>query len=663
MIPSDSTFPTPAGTSLSDFSANLRFLHAHGLLEPLLADRTTNTPIVWATNTYADLGFGFLPRDSIRPERILDTPGFVLRPRAAKAFEDRSSRTKSHAEVFTPLPVCRRMIGALELPGDAAALLDATCLEITCGEAPFLSTRYDPATGTPVPPPDRFGILDRKLRAAATLAAESEDFPALALRACRSTYGYEFQGDNLLIARINLFMAIVEAFPSPPIDAVMRKIALVIAANLVQMDGLSGTVPYLPVSVHDGETALFGHDNCFPPLPPPPPPIPQQTLFAFDIDSAPSTSDLRPAAVWTDWKHNRSTYFPKPEKQPTSKEVSMKFDYVIGNPPYQEETADTSDNPVYHTFMDSAYEVGSKVCLITPARFLFDAGKTPKAWNGKMLNDPHLKVLEYHQTSEASFPGINIMGGLAISYHDVSCDFGPIQTFSPFPELNAILHKVIAHSSFSSLETIIFLQNKWNLDALYKEHPEFVHKIGSGGREKRLTTSIFALSVFHDKRLSKDASILGLVENKRCWKFVKTKFLSPHPAMEKFKVIVPKSNGSGAIGEIVPTSMIGEPMIGVPMTGVTQSFIMIGAFDKQSAAEACLKYIKTKFARTLLGVLKITQDNPPEKWRYVPLQDFTPSSDIDWSEPVAGIDRQLYAKYGLTAEEIAFVETHVREME
>lgn len=104
-------------------------------------------------------------------------------------------------------------------------------------------------------------------------------------------------------------------------------------------------------------------------------------------------------------------------------------------------------------------------------------------------------------------------------------------------------------------------------------------------------------------------------------------------------------------------------MIGAPMTGVTQSFIMIGAFNTQMEVEGCLKYIKTKFARALLGVLKITQDNPPEKWKYVPLQDFTPSSDIDWSAPVAGIDRQLYAKYGLTAEEIAFVETHVREME
>lgn len=75
-----------------------------------------------------------------------------------------------------------------------------------------------------------------------------------------------------------------------------------------------------------------------------------------------------------------------------------------------------------------------------------------------------------------------------------------------------------------------------------------------------------------------------------------------------------------------------------------------------------MAYIKTKFARALLGVLKITQDNPSQKWKYVPLQDFTPNSDIDWSVPVAQIDQQLYRKYGLTAEEIDFIETHVKEM-
>ena len=125
----------------------------------------------------------------------------------------------------------------------------------------------------------------------------------------------------------------------------------------------------------------------------------------------------------------------------------------------------------------------------------------------------------------------------------------------------------------------------------------------------------------------------------------------------KWKIFVPKSNGSGALGEVVTTPVIGQPVI-----GHTESFISIGAFDTEEKAQNCLKYIKSKFARCMLGILKITQHNSPEKWKYVPLQDFTENSDIDWTKSVAEIDKQLYAKYGLTEEEIFFIETNVKEM-
>jgi len=128
--------------------------------------------------------------------------------------------------------------------------------------------------------------------------------------------------------------------------------------------------------------------------------------------------------------------------------------------------------------------------------------------------------------------------------------------------------------------------------------------------------------------------------------------------LDKYKVIVPESNGSGAIGEVLSTPLIGEPLI-----GVTQTFLTIGAFDTRAEAEACLKYVKTKFARTMLGLLKATQHNPKETWRLVPLQDFTDRSDIDWSQSVADIDRQLYRKYKLGEKEIAFIEEKVRAME
>ena len=126
-----------------------------------------------------------------------------------------------------------------------------------------------------------------------------------------------------------------------------------------------------------------------------------------------------------------------------------------------------------------------------------------------------------------------------------------------------------------------------------------------------------------------------------------------HENLFKWKVLVPRANGTGAIGEVVST----------PLVGYTQSFIGIGAFDTQDEAENCMKYVKTKFARALLGILKITQDNPPEKWRFVPVQNFTADLDIDWSVSVPEIDRQLYAKYDLTDEEIEFIENMIKPME
>ena len=332
----------------------------------------------------------------------------------------------------------------------------------------------------------------------------------------------------------------------------------------------------------------------------------------------------------------------------------MKFDFVIGNPPYQEETEGTSDKPVYNLFMDASFAVAEKVELITPARFLFDAGKTPKAWNQKILADPHMKVLWYEQNSGTVFTNTDIKGGVAVTLRNVNKNFGAIEAFTSFPELNSILHRVVSSTtSFHSLDDEIVQQNKWNLDAVYADFPELKSKIGSGGKERRLTTSIFSLTeLFHDKKQDGDVSIIGLISNKRFIKYVHRKYLDTHENLELWKVILPKSNGTGAIGEVLST----------PLIGYTQSFISLCAFNNSKEAEALIKYIKSKFARCMLGILKITQDNNKGTWKYVPLQDFTPNSDIDWSQSIADIDRQLYRKYNLSREEIGFIESHVKEM-
>ena len=120
---------------------------------------------------------------------------------------------------------------------------------------------------------------------------------------------------------------------------------------------------------------------------------------------------------------------------------------------------------------------------------------------------------------------------------------------------------------------------------------------------------------------------------------------------------MPQSSGNGGIGETMATSVVG-----FPGEATTDTFLSVGLFESEIQAENLYKYIKCKFTRALLSILKITQANTSQKWLKVPLQDFTPSSDIDWSKSIHEIDLQLYKKYGLSDEEINFIETHVKEM-
>ena len=121
--------------------------------------------------------------------------------------------------------------------------------------------------------------------------------------------------------------------------------------------------------------------------------------------------------------------------------------------------------------------------------------------------------------------------------------------------------------------------------------------------------------------------------------------------------MLPASNGSGAIGEVLST-----PLIGTPLIGHTQTFLTIGCFESEDEADNCLKYIKTKFARAMLGARKKTQYNGKDKWKFVPQQDFSVKSDINWIKSINEIDDQLYRKYNLTEEEIEFIESNVRPM-
>lgn len=239
--------------------------------------------------------------------------------------------------------------------------------------------------------------------------------------------------------------------------------------------------------------------------------------------------------------------------------------------------------------------------------------------------------------------------------------------FTPFDELNAILHKVTA-ISFQSMQGIVISRTVYRLtDKLHIDHPEAVAQL-SKDHMYDMSSNIFNRlpQVFFDEPQNDGFEyirMLGRKNGNRIYRYIRREYVKDVKNLDTFKIVMARADGAaGTIGNPVPARILGTPIVEEPQTGTTESFLSIGSFNDRESAENALKYTKSKFMRTLVSVLKTTQDITPDKWKYVPLQDFTQSSDIDWSKSIHEIDLQLYRKYGLDEDEIEFIETHVKEM-
>lgn len=344
---------------------------------------------------------------------------------------------------------------------------------------------------------------------------------------------------------------------------------------------------------------------------------------------------------------------------------NMKINAIVGNPPYQEEGISTRKAPIYHLFYDISFSLSDKVSLITPGRFLFRAGQTPKEWMDKILADRHFKVVDYFKKSIDVFPSVDIKGGVVITYRDAKTIFEPIGFFSEYDELKSVLKKVMSHPKFirNEFANIISSQGLYKFsEVAFNEHPE-IYEVQGNGTAAKITSNAFENlpQIFREQEpYNPDifVRIYGRSKNQRVHKWIEKRYILPtNGYCESYNVFVPEANGTGAIGEVLST-----PVIGVPVIGHTDTFLSIGKFTDAQEADRCLKYVKTKFARCMLGTLKATQHNPRETWANVPMQDFTSDSDIDWSKSVSEIDRQLYAKYNLSDDEIAFIESKIKPM-
>ncbi len=240
------------------------------LLELLLIDKTTSKNILWATDSYESKDKKFSSHKQIKTELVTGIYGKVIQPRAVKSKEEQITRTRDKAEVFTPLSVVKQMNDACDTKRvtkknwqEYVSLLK---LEITCGEAPYIVSRYDPVSDKQalIPLSKRVGFLDRKLRIISRYCDIHKDWVHWVKIAFKSSYGYEWQGDNLLIARENLLYTFIDfyrdKFKRKPGLKLMKEIAEIIAWNVFQMDGLKYVVPMSckhESKVVPGEWTLF----------------------------------------------------------------------------------------------------------------------------------------------------------------------------------------------------------------------------------------------------------------------------------------------------------------------------------------------------------------------------------------------------------------------
>ena len=261
------------------------------LLERLLKDKTTGKNIIWATDDYADHGEGFSFNDEILSSRVTGAYARLIQPRITKSKENQSFRTKDKAEVFTPSWVCNCQNNLVDnqwfgrtgvfneekgkswkstsekiLFEEGAKnwkkYVDAQRLEMACGEAPYLVSRYDTVTGEIIPINERIGILDRKLRVVSENTFSSDEWLKWAQRAFESVYAFEYQGDSLLLARENLFATFIEYYQEyyheMPNNDWLKKIANIISWNIWQMDGIKMVVPASCFDYTEEEITIFG---------------------------------------------------------------------------------------------------------------------------------------------------------------------------------------------------------------------------------------------------------------------------------------------------------------------------------------------------------------------------------------------------------------------
>ncbi|WP_416176936.1 Eco57I restriction-modification methylase domain-containing protein [Dialister sp.] len=624
------------------------------VLPILLQDKTTKRNIIWATDTYADYGEGFFDKQEITVPRLLNAPD-LIKPRILKSLQDQQTRTKKKAEVFTPAWLCNEMNNFCDeewfgrktvfniecddhqwdVVDDPIAFpekrsknwkhyVDSRRLEITCGEAPFLVSRYNAATGGLINPTfRRIGILDRKLRVVNEYTDTFEEWLKWTIRAFESVYGYEYQGDSLLIARINMFLTFIdyyrERWQKDPEFPLLKKIANKIAWNLWQMDGFEDTVP---VGM-------------------PPKAVYEPNLFEDEVVYDKKVEKIAPACKMQDWRDDRPKQFHELKGRHLMNKKSL-FDVAIGNPPYQQSDggAGVSAIPVYNKFLEEVKKINPEImCFVIPAKWYSGGGRGLDKFRKDMLSDPHISILEDYTNSADLFTGVDIAGGVCIFVRNTKytgkCnytnhfngattralrDLNENETFIRYPIAADIIKKV---SSFkeSTLDNVVCSQKPFGLRTYVKpeKQGDLILRF-SGGRGPFKREDVTAGQSMIDQ-----------------WKIIISRLTAEHAG---------QPDRQGQFRVLSTMEML------KPKEICTETYMVAGSFNTELEAINYMNYLKSKFVRFLVQQIALTQQLSRSSFKAVPVQNFQKS----WT------DEELYKKYGLNDSEIGFIEKTIKEM-
>lgn len=699
-----------------------------GVLSALLRDRSqpnSTGSIIWATGAYSNHGVGYAGSDMMTVETVRHLVSIgELVPRCEKDADTQRRRTADKAEVFTPSWLCNDMIngieeyefgkgvrpfndeadgprgwkatdgeisfqdgGATDGAGSEKRLVPAkprwyryiglSCLEITCGEAPYLTSRYDAVTNEPIPQAERIGFLDRKIRVAVenTPAGSAERKKAID-RALSSVYGFEYQGDNLFLARMNILLTWYEAVygtvggegdaPHRNVDGdrwdkidALTEAANIISRNIVQMDGITLTVPRREQGGEEPaiETggSLFGQWG------------------GTEEDTEPGNADnyVEDAHDSTDGMPVYACIYNRGNKRVTFRDMldgrgrkTMAFDFVIGNPPYHKDGGGRKKIPIYGKFMESFSDpkIAKHATFVTPDGFV-KGGQQLEPLRRSLVDNNHLSRVTFHQ-DKVFKQSVN----------------AAITTFDNTAEHDSI-DKTIVHVDGSEEKGTLDWKYR---DVVVNEDKELVRKIfeekvkaGENNMSKLVTGwSPFGLKTAcfrsyenqflerpdnrHFMKMLVGAAKKGGEKRDFYWvcpsdNFQRNEGRNRDEAIhlensEKWKIVFPEA---GTVEKVpAKTYIFGGGVI------FTDKYLCFFTDDKRSAINAN-KYFNTSFYRAGISS-KMTGWHKFASWHsLVPIQDFSDDSDIDWSGSLKSIDEQLYRKYGFTDDDIEAINRFV----